>query len=73
MPQKIRFEISQTTDKYDDKGLNAAVSLAQGKIATLGIDNFEHVKLDLTIGPTEIHFASEKLLDEPEELEPSEP
>lgn len=61
--QNISLTVKQSSEKFDDKGLNTAVNLAQTKIAQLGVDSFESCTLAFTVGTTTIEFESVKLAE----------
>lgn len=65
----VSLSVIQTAEDIDDKGIDAAVQMARGKIQQLGLKDFESASLSFKIGPTYVSFSSETAPDEDEDMD----
>ena len=66
--KKVHFAVDQITEDVDVTGLEASVKIAQTKIKSLGLEQFDSASFSFTIGPTSVAFSSTTLPEVESEL-----
>ena len=59
--KKVHFAVDQVTEEVDVQSLEASVKIAQTKIKSLGLEQFDSSSFSFTIGPTSVAFSSTTL------------